>query len=252
MEAETGRYVSTVSQWRFGSAAQHVKRLMQNGALGHMLLGHCQTLWFREMPYYQVPGRGKRGAHLGGVTTTLGIHLMDLFLWLMMEEWEEISALTATLDREIETENVSLALVRFGSGALASISNSAVSPRQETHLRLDFQRATVEVNALYRYSNANWRFTLPESHADEGELARLQAIESDLMGTHGVQLLALLDSMERAERPLVSGDEARRILEFCSSLFKSARTGEPVRRGSITPDDPFYHAMTGIPQEQIG
>lgn len=243
-EADSGCYVSTVFQWRFGSAPRHLKRLMDRGELGRPLVGLCHTLWYRGLPYYQVPWRGQWDGDLGGPTVTLGIHLMDLFLWLM-GEWQEVQAMIGTLDRPIEVEDVSVALVRFANGALGNIANSALSPRQESHLRLDFQRATVEVNALYRYHNANWRISLPDGAADEGSLAAWQSLETDVSGTHNVQLVELLDSMDRGERPFVSGPEARRIIEFITSLYKAALTSQPVRRGSIMPDDPFYHAMNG-------
>jgi hypothetical protein len=54
--------------------------------------------------------------------------------------------------------------------------------------------------------------------------------------------------MDANRRPAVSGPEARRILEFIASLYKSADSGEPVQRGAITPDDPYYHAMHGSSQ----
>ena len=243
-DATSGCYVSTVFQWRFGSAPQHLKRLMDAGEVGRPLVGLCHTLWYRGLAYYEVPWRGKWDGDLGGPTVTLGIHLMDLFLWLM-GEWQEVQAMMGTLDRPIEVEDVSMALVRFANGALGNIANSALSPRQESHLRLDFQRATVEVNALYRYHNANWRCSLPDGATDEAALAAWQALESDVSGTHGVQLAELLESMDRGERPFVSGLEARRILEFIASLYKAAFTGQPVQRGSIMPDDPFYYAMNG-------
>jgi hypothetical protein len=43
----------------------------------------------------------------------------------------------------------------------------------------------------------------------------------------------------------VSGNEARRIIEFSASLYKSAITGHPVARGSIKAGDPFYYNMNG-------
>ncbi len=241
-EARTGRYVSTVLQWRFGSAAKHVKRLIDAGEVGRPLVGVCQTLWYRSPPYYRVPWRGKWATETGGATVTLGIHLTDLFLWLV-GDWQDVRALTGTLDRPIEVENVSMALVRFENGAMGSITTSAVSPRQESYLRLDCQRATVEVTALYRYSNANWRFSIPEDSPDSEALAGWQTIEQDTVGSHEAQLTELLDSMDRNERPSVSGAEARRIIEFIASLYKSAFTGQVVQRGSITRDDPFYHSF---------
>ncbi len=246
-EARTGRYVSTVFQWRFGSAVAHLRTLMNANDLGHPLVGLCQTLWYRDMAYYQVPWRGKWATEVGGPTMTLGIHLMDLFLWLM-GDWSEVQAMIGTLDRAIEVEDVSMALVRFENGALGTITNSALSPRQNTMMRLDFQRATVEVETLYRYSNVHWHYSIPDHSPDVEALNRWQKIEQDVPGSHDAQLAALLTSMERRERPLVSGFEARRILEFATSLYKAALTGQAVKRGSITPDDPFYHAMNGAPR----
>jgi hypothetical protein len=54
--------------------------------------------------------------------------------------------------------------------------------------------------------------------------------------------------MDAGERPFLSGGEARRILEFSTSLYKSVFTNQPIRRGSITPGDPFYYALNGRPQ----
>lgn len=245
-EKRTGRYVSTVFQWRFGSAVAHLRKLMNAGELGRLLVGTCQTLWYRNLAYYQVPWRGKWATEIGGPTMTLGIHLMDLFLWLM-GDWAEVSAMIGTLDRPIEVEDVSMALVRFESGALGTITNSALSPRQQSNMRLDFQRATVEVNALYRYINANWTYSVADNSPDATNLERWQNIGEDISGTHGAQLALLLDNMEAGERPLLSGLEARRILEFTTSLYKSALTGQTVHRGSIGEADPFYHAMNGQP-----
>lgn len=244
-EQRTGRYVCTVFQWRFGSAVEHLRTLAAENLLGRPLVAVCQTLWYRDAAYYAVPWRGKFATETGGPTATLGIHLMDLLLCLW-GEWEEVQATAATLDRPIQVEDVSMALVRFESGALASIVNSALSPRQETYLRLDYQRATAEVKTLYRYANEHWTFTtLPGAEGDV-LTAAWQAIPCDRIGSHTAQLALLLDSLDRGARPLVSGAEARRTVEFVASLYKSAFTGQPVRRGSIIPGDPFYASMNGV------
>jgi len=246
-ERRTGRTISTVFQWRFGSAGKHLKRLMEANTLGRPLVGVCNTLWYRTQDYYSDVWRGKWKTELGGPTMTLGVHLMDLFLWLM-GDWREVQAMVGTLDRAIEVEDVSMALVRFENEALGSIVNSALSPRQETYMRLDFQRATVEVSALYRYNNANWRFSLPPDVEDEALVSQWQSLTEDMMGSHEAQLRDILDHLERGERPPVQGAESRRTLEFVASLYKSAFTGRPVQRGDIGPDDPFYYAMNGSPE----
>jgi predicted dehydrogenase len=240
-----------VFQWRFGSAAKYLKQLIAANTLGRPLVGVCNTLWYRTQDYYRVAWRGKWATEVGGPTATLGIHLVDLFLWLM-GDWCEVRALVGTLDRQIEVEDVSMALVRFESGAMGSIVNSALSPRQESYMRLDFQRATVEVKALYRYSNENWRFSLPDGdQTAAAAMAQWQALADNISGRHEVELGEILDSMEQGKHPPVNGSESRRIIEFIASLYKAAFTGQPVRRGDITPDDPFYFAMNGAQVEKL-
>lgn len=243
-ERRTGNYCSSVFQWRFGSGGQHLKGLIDSGALGRPLVGNCLTLWYRTPEYYAVPWRGKWATELGGCTMGHGIHAMDFFLWLF-GDWQEVRAIMGTLDRDIEVEDVSMTSVRFGNGALGNITNSVLSPRQESYVRMDFQRATVEVKHLYSYQNADWRYSIPEN-ADWGEeLSAWQKIESDYASTHAAQLEMMLGSMARNERPPVSGPDVRPTIEFLTSLYKSAITGQPVLRGSITSNDPFYHALNG-------
>ncbi|MEQ8674870.1 MAG: Gfo/Idh/MocA family oxidoreductase [Aggregatilineales bacterium] len=243
-EQRTGRYVSTVFQWRFGSAGKHIKKLVQTNALGKPMVGVCNTLWYRTQDYYDVPWRGKFATEFGGPTLTLGIHLMDLYLWLM-GDWQEIRAMVGTLDRDIEVEDVSMAMVRFQNGMMGSVINSALSPHQESYLRLDFQKATLECSTLYRYTNEHWTFNQPANVDDPEIAAHWSALTEDYQGSHSQQLGELIESMDRNERPLVSGAEARRIIEFISSLYKSAFTGLPVQQGEITSDDPYYYANNG-------
>ena len=242
-EERTGNFVSTVFQWRFGSAVKHLKQLIDEGSLGKPMIAVCNTLWYRTQAYYDVPWRAKFETAIGGPTITLGIHLMDLFLYLM-SDWQSIYAVTDILDHDIEVEDISMAMVQFESGARASIINSALSPRQESYLRLDFQKATAEVKTLYRASNEHWTFT-PADSEDTVTQALWDALDVDFSGSHHQELGEILDAMESNQRPPVSGDEARRIIEFTASLYKSAFTGKPVKKGDITPDDHFYYSNNG-------
>ena len=138
-----------------------------------------------------------------------------------------------------------MASVRFADGAMANITSSALSPRQSSYLRFDFQRATVELTSLYGYSNENWRYAgLPDGSNAE-EATQWGQIGEDVPSSHGAQIASFLQSMKRGERPRVSGADLRGTLEFLASLFKSAMTGEAVQRGSIQPNDPWYQRMQG-------
>jgi predicted dehydrogenase len=243
-ERASGVYCSSVCQWRFGSGAQHLKTLIQLEALGRPLVGTCLTTWYRDEAYFQVPWRAQWATAGGGPTMCLGIHLIDLFLWLL-DDWEEVCAMTGTLDRRIEVEDISMALVRFRGGTLGSIVNSLLSPRQETYLRLDFQRATVELKALYSYTNADWRYTLIEGNIGGPGLAGLAQIPTERAASHAAQLADLLDSMDRGEPPAAGTTDMRTTIELITCLYKAAATAGTVRRGSIGPDDPYYRHVAG-------
>jgi predicted dehydrogenase len=239
----TGKTCTSVLQWRFGSSGKHVKRLLDQGELGQPRVGICQTTWYRPSDYYG-SWHGKWATELGGVSMTLGIHAMDFFLWLM-GEWDEVSAMLGTLDRDIEVENVSLAHVRFRSGALASIINSALSPRQVSYIRLDCQKATVELTHLYGYSSDDWTFTLPPSATQTDALERWRRMPENKSASISTQLERVLDALEAGRTPWPGVADVRPTIEFLTCLYKSAFTGQPVRRGSIRPDDPFYASMNG-------
>jgi len=244
-EQRTGKFASCVFQMRFASSTAHLRKLADLGLLGRPLVAVCNTVWFRDAAYYAVPWRGKWATELGGPTMGLGIHAMDHLLHLL-GDWAEIRAMAATLDRAIEVEDVSMALIQFTNGAQASVVNSALSPRQETYIRLDYQRATVELTHLYSYNRDNWRFT-PAAPAPESD-ALTQAWQNfpfDVGSTHAAQLETLVSDMDANRRPLLSGPEARRTLELLTSLYKSAFTGQPVKRGSIVAGDPYYSSLHG-------
>ncbi|TYB63987.1 Gfo/Idh/MocA family oxidoreductase [Nonomuraea sp. PA05] len=230
-EGAAGPYLSVVYQQRFGSGAQHLRAL--GGALGRPLLALCQTTWHRGEDYYAVPYRGKWSTEGGGTTVLHGVHQMDLML-SVFGDWAEIRAMAGRLDRPIETEDVSLAMVRFENGAMGSVVTSVLSPRQESYLRFDFAGATVELRHLYGYGNADWTSTSP-----------LWSPPGDLPSSHATQLGLLLDAYERGERPPASGADARRAMEFVTGLYASAFTGRPVLRTEITQDSPFYHRLDG-------
>ncbi len=245
-EKRTGRHTACVFQMRFASSTAHLRSLADAGQLGRPLVAVCNTLWFRDAAYYAAPWRGTWAGELGGPTMGLGIHAMDHLLHLL-GDWTEVRAIAATLDRAIEVEDVSMALITFANGALASVVNSALSPRQETYIRLDYQKATVELTHLYSYTRDNWRFTLSPAAQDEGNslLQAWQSFPPDVGSTHAAQLTAFLADLDASRRPLTSGDEARRTLELLTAIYKSAFTGEIVRRGSIRPGDPFYTSLHG-------
>ncbi|QBD76927.1 Gfo/Idh/MocA family oxidoreductase [Ktedonosporobacter rubrisoli] len=244
IEKQHGIYCSSVFQWRFGSGAKHLRHLIQTRTLGRPLVGICQTTWYRDQAYFEVPWRGKWATEGGGPTMGHGIHLMDLFVWLL-GDWDEVCAMADTLDRAIEVEDVSMAVVRFKQGTLGSIVNSVLSPRQESYLRLDLQQATVDLRALYSYTNQDWRYHVIEPGSQEHS-----SIPGEVVASHAAQLAALLESMDRKEQPVASTLAVRPTLELITCIYKAAASGQTIRSGSIAESDPYYYHVAGKREPQ--
>ncbi|MET9684326.1 Gfo/Idh/MocA family protein [Streptomyces coeruleorubidus] len=242
-EEASGAYAAVVFQHRYGSGAVHARELITSGELGAPLVAHCQTTWYRDAAYYAVPWRGKWASEGGGPTMGHGIHQYDLMLHLL-GEWEEIRAMAARLVHDTESEDVSTALVRFRSGALATVVNSVLSPDEVSRIRIDCADATVELTHLYGHTNDSWVYT-PAPHVASDRAIAWRTPANDVPSSHTAQLGALLDAYDHGTRPPGSGQDARATLEFAAALYKAAFTGHSVHAGEIGPGDPFYEAMHG-------
>ena len=240
-EARTGVPVLTVFQHRYGAGARRLRRLADSGVLGRPQIATCETLWFRPDEYFEVPWRGRWEVEGGGPTMGHGIHQFDLLL-AVLGPWSRVSAFAARQSRPTDTEDVSIALAEFENGALATVVNSVVSPRETSRLRFDYEFATVEVDHLYGYSDDDWTFTPAPGHE---HLAELWSGDSDEISGHRLQIEAILDALAAGERPGVDIHESRRTLEFAAATYASAFRGVPVRAGEIDDDDPFSQSMDG-------
>ncbi|MDQ0792354.1 putative dehydrogenase [Streptomyces sp. B1I3] len=238
-----GPYAAIVFQHRFGSGPRHVGELLAAQALGRPLVAHCQTTWYRDEEYYAVPWRGRWSSEGGGPAMGHGIHQMDLLLDLL-GPWAEIRAMAGRLVHDVETEDVSTALVRFRNGTMATVVNSVLSPDQVSRIRIDCERATVELTHLYGHRNADWRIT-PAPGVPAEEAAGWLDFGPDEPSSHEAQLRGLLEDLRAGRRPRSSGTDGRKSLELVAALYKAAFRGTTVRAGEIGPGDPFYGSLHG-------
>jgi predicted dehydrogenase len=249
-QRRSSAYIATVFQHRFGAGAVRLRRMAKAGELGRPLLATCATQWYRDDDYFAAPWRGSWENEGGGPTMGHGIHQFDL-LFSVLGRWLEVSAVAVRQLRPTQTEDVSMALVTFDNQAVASVVNSLVSPRQVSALRFDYEYATIELEHLYGYSDADWTVTPAPGHDDV--LVRWNADRVDGASGHDGQLAAVLDALDRGEPPPVTLDEARHTMEFVAAVYASAFTGNRILCGQIGPESPFAERMngTGAPWEKV-
>lgn len=243
-QRDGGGQFATVFQHRFGGGAMKLRQLVADRRLGEPMTAVCDTLWFRPDEYFAVPWRGTWEAEGGGPTMGHGIHQLDLLLSIL-GPWREVVAVAARRARPTETEDLSTAIVTFESGAVATAVNSLLSPRETSYLRFDLADATVELEHLYGYDDSNWRVTPAPGQAERVDAAWAEGPSGRGSG-HRAQLTAIFDALENGAAPPVTFAEARSTLELVTACYASAFTREPIARGQLGPDSPFYHRMDGI------
>ena len=238
--AGPGPWFATVYQHRFGAAQRHFKALAADGTFGRPLLAVCHTMWFRDQAYFDVPWRGRWDTEGGGPTMGHGIHQMDMLLDVL-GDWAEVRAIARRQARRTRTEDVSLAHVTFASGAAASVVNSVLSPREESYLRFDFTRASVEVTHLYGYTDDDWRIT----PAPGFSVPPLMSPGPGEPSGHRGQFAEVLACLAAGRRPPVTPGESRRTLSLAAAIYAAAFTGQPVTPADLAPPSPFYDRMDG-------
>jgi len=104
-----------------------LREFLTGGGLGHVLLASARVKWHRPPEYYSASRwRGTRALDGGAALVNQGIHTVDLLLWLLGPV-ARVQALTATRLHSIEGEDVALALLRFASGAVATLEATTVA-----------------------------------------------------------------------------------------------------------------------------
>ncbi|WP_341359801.1 Gfo/Idh/MocA family oxidoreductase [Georgenia sp. M64] len=233
-----------VFQQRTGTAAAHVRSLLDSGELGRPLLAQCQTLWLRQDDYYAVDWRGTWDGEGGGTTFGHGIHQMDLLAHLL-GDWAEVDARLWRLAREIEMEDASTAIIRFDNGVVATAVSSVLSPRETSYLRIDTELATIEVEHLYGHDRGSWRVT-PARGVDPERARTWELPEDDEPSGHIPLVRAFVDAVA-AGQPLPDLlTHARRPLELVAAIYASATHGRSVTPEVLDADERF---TTGLRAE---
>ena len=139
---------------------------------------------------------------------------------------------------------MSFAWLTFANGAVASIVNSVLSPREESYLRFDFERGTLEVSHLYGHKLDSWTYTPVAGLVEDGP-PPWPPEQPDEPSGHRAQLGEILESLQAGRRPATTGEGLRRTVEIVTAIYASSFTGQRVAREDLHAGNPFYHQLDG-------
>jgi UDP-N-acetyl-2-amino-2-deoxyglucuronate dehydrogenase len=207
---------------------QDLYRLVQAGRLGKILLGNATVRWYRPQSYYEDGWHGT-WAMDGGALMNQSIHHIDALQWLMGEA-ENVFAYTGTLAHQMEAEDTGVAVIRFRSGALASIEGSTVTYPEniEGSVALFGERGSVKVGGTALNRKILWKVE-GEIELEREILRRDQIDPPSVYGSsHKHVIEDMLDAVRMGREPTTNGQEARRSLALVLALYESARRGQQV------------------------
>jgi len=218
-----------VQQNRFNPPVQALKRALDQGRFGRLVLGAVRVRWCRTQDYYDAKSWRGTWALDGGVATNQASHHIDMLEWLMGQV-ESVMAMTETRLARIEAEDTALALLRFTSGALGVIeATTATRPRDlEGSLSILGEGGPVEIGGFFMNQLRTWQFSQPRPE-DEKILATHGSNPEQWAWNHAEYLKDVVKAIRTGTKGLVEGLEGRRSLELITAIYESAETGQEVR-----------------------
>lgn len=228
---ERGVKVCACHQNRFNVAVQRTRRALEAGRFGRLSHGSIHVRWNRNRNYYdQAPWRGT-WAQDGGCLMNQCIHGIDLLRWMMGEDAVEVYGATRQQFHDwLETEDVGMAVIKFASGAVATVEGTVnVYPKNlEETLYLFGETGTVKVGGTSTNNLDVWDFA-DEDESDQ-ENKGLKEATSNVYGNGHTALYAdVIDAIKTGRDPYVDAVAGRNALEIVLAIYKSQKTGQPVR-----------------------
>jgi len=237
-EAQSGKRVMPIFQYRFGHGIQKLRHLIAEGVAGQAYLTTVETAWRRREAYYAVPWRGKWETELGGAIVGHAIHAHDLLCYVLGPV-KSVFARTKTLVNEIEVEDTAAISLEMADGSLATLAVTLGSSDEISRHRFCFSNLTAESNTRsYTSSGDPWKFTpdSPELAARiEAALDRFEPEPEHYAGQFSRFHQAI---HQGTELPVILTD-ARRSMELITAIYHSVHTGQPVEL-PLGPDHPNY------------
>lgn len=199
---------------RFGAASRAVRRAIDDGSAGRPTLlqaswmcNHLHSEWWRD------------AARSGGQLLEQVIHLYDQAVWLLGEPVAVSASAENLCHRDVAgytVEDTSAAMIRFASGAVASIvgSNCAIPMEWSGRWTVVCERLTAS-------------FTSPndaELVRTGGGTAARERIAGDL-DPYAEETREFLAAIRSGGRASVPAREGLRSLRLCAAALESARRG---------------------------
>lgn len=239
-QKESGKLLAVIAQNRFRDSIMGLKQILDTDLIGKVLSAEVNSLWWRGRCYYDLWWRGTWEKEGGGCTLNHAVHHIDMINW-MMGMPKKVSALVANVGHDnSEVEDLSVALLEYGNGAIGRITSSLVHHGEKQGLCFQGEKASVsapwEVCAYESESNGFPRENPELKNKIEDFYKNLKPLEYK---EHDGEIENVLCALEKGIQPLITAESGRNTIELITAIYKAGFSKSTVEL-PIQPDDNFY------------
>ena len=234
---KAGVRLGCIFQSRFAEGPQLIKKAIDQGRFGKLVLGDAYIKWYRSAEYYGSGAwRGTRKLDGGGALMNQGIHQIDLLQWFMGPVVSVRAQTKRALHERLEVEDLAVATLEFANGAYGVIEGStAIWPGHAARVEVHGTEgsAYVEDGALKFYK-------FQKRKAADAKVEEMLSRESELgsgagdplsslkIEGHRRQIADFAQALLKDRPPLIDGREGRNAVALIESIYKAAETGKTV------------------------
>lgn len=235
-----GVLLGCVFQNRFADGPRHVRRALDDGRFGKLVLGDAYIKWYRSQAYYDSGAwRGTWELDGGGALMNQGIHQIDLLQWFMGPA-ERVHAQIATVaHKRIQVEDLATVTIEFVNGAHGVIEGStAIWPGHPARVEVHGTQgsAVLEDGKLVFWEFAKKKPLDKKIQAAMRGESELGSGAADPMKNlkfegHRRQYEDFVRAIRTSRAPAVDGREGRKAVALLDAIYRSAKTGRTVSVG---------------------
>lgn len=236
---KSGKLLMTAQHFRFQRDTQALKREIESGILGEIY--HARSWMLRRNMFLPRPGFIYQKHSGGGPCIDIGVHILDLTLWMMGHPkpvavsgmtQDKLSKLPGSyagwdgtlLPRDMDVEEFATAMVRFENGATLMLEVSWLLHHKTTGEDMQMWLYGTQ-GGLHWPKNELLATNYETKRQYDVQLASVQAG----MEPHAAECVAFAEAIANGKPSPVPAEESRDVMLILDGLYQSAATGREVR-----------------------
>ena len=233
--AKADRTLMINFSYRFNDQSQALKRVIDEGFLGEVYFG--RTVWHRRRGLPKFGGWfGIKQQSGGGPIIDLGVHRLDLAMWLMGNPrpvsvsgaaYNVIGArLAVEQNKTFDVEDLGCALIRFDNGAtlILEASWAGLSEKREDMVT---QLYGTRGGIIQRNVGEGYEFEACLFSESHGSLWQQKLLQSATTGRSAYE--EFVDAVLDGREPIATGQHGLDVQLILDATYRSAATGHEVR-----------------------